>query len=125
VSNKAGDLLVTLTHADEVRSARISPTGPLIVTASADNTARVWDPNGTLLATLRHDGDVRDAQFTVDGGLIVTASAGGTARVWEWPDPASAILALEECHPCARGAAEGALIHGCRVPQYGIESYRE
>jgi WD40 repeat protein len=68
-----------------VNSAAFSPDGKRIVTASDDNTARLWDAgNGHLLATLTgHAGAVNSAVFSPDGGRIVTASADGTARLWD------------------------------------------
>jgi WD40 repeat protein len=37
------DLLIFKGHEDRVSSAAFSPDGKRIVTASRDNTARVWD----------------------------------------------------------------------------------
>ncbi len=65
--------------------AGFSPDGKFIVTASLDNTARVWETStGKSIVELRgHTGQVRSAQFSPDGKFIVTASQDGTARVWE------------------------------------------
>ncbi|MGA2292470.1 WD40 repeat domain-containing protein, partial [Bradyrhizobium sp.] len=62
-----------------------SPDGARIVTASADRTARVWDPaSGEMLRELKgHGSDVTSAAFSPDGARIVTASRDGTARVWD------------------------------------------
>jgi WD40 repeat protein len=56
-----------------------------VVTASFDNTARVWDAEtGELVGEpMRHRADVTSAQFSPDGRLVVTASRDKTARVWE------------------------------------------
>lgn len=74
-----------LHHGGAVYVGRFSSDGKLIVTASVDHSARVWDAvSGHLLATLGgHSGPVNDAGFSPDGKLIVTASDDGTARVWE------------------------------------------
>ena len=67
-------------HTDRVRSAAFSPGGTQIVTASWDDTARVWDTtSGRELATLRG----YSAAFSPDGMRIVTASWDNTARVWD------------------------------------------
>jgi WD40 repeat protein len=68
-----------------VWNAAFSPDGSRVVTASYDNTARVWDATtGKLLATpLEHQGPVSNAAFSPDGTRVVTASADHTARVWD------------------------------------------
>ncbi|MCF2151315.1 CHAT domain-containing protein [Desmonostoc muscorum LEGE 12446] len=71
-------------HEGSVNSASFSPDGKLIVTAGADNTARIWDFTGKQVAELvGHQGNVKSANFSPDGKLIVTASFDGTARVWD------------------------------------------
>jgi WD40 repeat protein len=72
-------------HTDQINSATYSPDGNLVVTASRDGTARVWDAHtGRLAADLRgHTREVTGAAFSPDGRLIVTASEDNTARVWE------------------------------------------
>jgi WD40 repeat protein len=77
---------VTLSgHADAVEFAAFSPDGKHIVTASRDNTARVWDATtGRSLVTLSgHRDSVASAAFSPDAKRIVTASADRTARVWD------------------------------------------
>ncbi len=58
--------------------------GKLIVTGSADKTARIWDTaTGTLRTTLiGHGGGVGGIAFSPDGTLIATASNDKTARIW-------------------------------------------
>ena len=70
--------------------------GARIVTASADQTARVWDArSGQELLSLRgHTDSVLSAAYSPDGARIVTASADQTARVW--PGTVEALLALVE-----------------------------
>jgi hypothetical protein len=61
-----------------------SPDGARIATASADDTARIWDvATGVALATLSgHTGQVVSAKFSPDGSRLVTASIDRTARLW-------------------------------------------
>ncbi|HYV48629.1 MAG TPA: hypothetical protein VFA20_27405, partial [Myxococcaceae bacterium] len=68
-----------------VRSAVFSPDGLRVLTASDDNTARIWDASsGKLLAELRgHSGPVWSAVFSPDGLRVLTASKDNTAHVWD------------------------------------------
>jgi WD40 repeat protein len=56
-----------------------------VVTASWDNTARVWGKrNGAEVFTLKgHTGGVESASFSPDGSRIVTGSRDKTAKVWD------------------------------------------
>ena len=56
-----------------------------LATASADNTARLWDPTtGQHRATLTgHTNGVTGVAFSPDGTLLATASADHTARLWD------------------------------------------
>ncbi len=80
----SGELLATMRHDAEIRSAVFSADGRHIVTASLDKTARLWEAGSeTPLATMRHDEGVNCAMFSPDGRRIVTASLDKTARLWE------------------------------------------
>jgi hypothetical protein len=75
-----------LGHDDAVNSAAFSPDGKRIVTASADEMARIWDaesgkPIGEPLKG--HDDAVTGATFSPDGKRIVTASQDNTAQIWD------------------------------------------
>ncbi len=76
---------VFLGHEDRVRSASFSFDGSRLVTASRDNTARVWDTsNGAQLLDLTgHQGPVNSAVFSPDGTQVLTASQDSTARLWD------------------------------------------
>src|SRR5208283_464243 len=69
----------------KVSSAVFSPDGELVVTASQDNTAQLWDvATGTRHGPpLQHQGWVNSAVFSADGKLVVTASQDDTAQVWD------------------------------------------
>ena len=64
---------------------RSSPDGSRIVTASTDETARIWDAaSAKEIAVLRgHDSPVSSAAFSLDGSRIVTAARDNTARIWD------------------------------------------
>jgi WD40 repeat protein len=72
-------------HEDGVNSAAFSPDGTKVVTASVDQTARVWDAaTGAEIAVLKgHEGNVISAAFSPDGTKVVTASVDQTARMWD------------------------------------------
>ena len=72
-------------HTDRVNAAAFSPDGRWVVTASADNTARVWEvATGREVVLLRgHTKGVTAVAFSSDEARVVTASLDGTTRVWE------------------------------------------
>ncbi|MGH2556757.1 MAG: trypsin-like peptidase domain-containing protein, partial [Actinomycetota bacterium] len=72
-------------HESDVHSIAFSLDGRLVVTGSADGTARIWEvPSGRLRLTLRgHSATVSDARFSPDGKLIATAGGDNTARLWD------------------------------------------
>lgn len=68
-----------------VWNANFSPDGKWLVTASEDNTARVWEVGSwrKLHDLIGHSGRVSRAVFSPDGKTILTASADLTARLWD------------------------------------------
>ncbi|WP_020597517.1 caspase family protein [Spirosoma panaciterrae] len=78
-------LMLPIGHTSWVNSALFSLDGNRILTASWDNTAKVWDTNtGILLLDLKgHTDQVNTACFNADGKRILTASDDKTAKVWD------------------------------------------
>src|SRR5206468_6202816 len=72
-------------HVGEVTFADISSDGKLVVTASADKTARVWDraARTSVGEPLIHDALVNCARFSPDGQRVVTSTVNRTFRVWD------------------------------------------
>ncbi|HWL93733.1 MAG TPA: hypothetical protein VNT79_09370 [Phycisphaerae bacterium] len=64
--------------------AAFDPSGPRIVTASGDPTARTWnvETGDELMRLSGHEKGVSTCAYSLDGTRIVTASSDNTARVW-------------------------------------------
>ena len=65
--------------------ATYSPDGERIVTASMDNTAKIWDSKTMqeIVSLIGHKGEIVTATYSPNGQQIVTASYDGTAKVWD------------------------------------------
>jgi WD40 repeat protein len=85
-------------HEGTVYRAVYSADGKHILTASSDNTARLWDAEGKPLATLEgHTDAVGSAVFSADGAFIITASNDQTARLWRaYSDPQELVNVAKE-----------------------------
>jgi WD40 repeat protein len=75
--------IARLDQGSKVTDAHFSADGRLIVTASDDHTARIWDgATGSELARLQHGAAVESAAFSADGSQVVTTLQGNVAQVW-------------------------------------------
>jgi len=74
----------SFSHQDVVNNAVFSPDGTRILTASRDNTAKLWDAaSGKLIGSFAHQDDVTHAAFSPGGARILTASADHSAKMWD------------------------------------------
>jgi len=72
-------------HTDSINSVEFSHDGQHVVTASNDNTARIWDTQTYSQigdALTGHTNTVRSASFSPDGKLVVSTSRDNTIRIW-------------------------------------------
>jgi WD40 repeat protein len=73
-------------HSGEILDVCLSPDEAWIVTASADNTARIWDARtgGEVLSLAGHASEVTAVAVLADGpGLrVLTGSSDQTAKLW-------------------------------------------
>src|SRR5258708_17437700 len=67
-------------HTRSIWSAAFSPDGARVVTASDDNTARLWD-GATGAVPHLHTGSIWSAVLSPDRARVVTASDARTARL--------------------------------------------
>jgi WD40 repeat protein/class 3 adenylate cyclase len=73
-------------HTEEVTSLSFNSDGTRLITASNDNTVKIWDMGvSSEVLTLSHPegGKIYGVAFSPDGKLLVTAGEDMTARVWE------------------------------------------
>ena len=74
-------------HKNWIESMNFSPDDKMIVTASADSTARIWDINSSASSTsLKHSHWVAYAEFSPNSKYVVTASYDRTACIWDVKD---------------------------------------
>ncbi len=71
-------------HQGPVLSVRFVAGGRLVLSASADHTARLWPVDGTDMRVLSGHGDaVVAADYSAKTGYVATASRDGTARIFD------------------------------------------
>ncbi|MEH2381023.1 MAG: hypothetical protein V7K27_19410 [Nostoc sp.] len=70
-------------HISGVNSVIFSGDRTLIASASADNTIKLWRPDGSLVKTLSgHDDVVNSVSFSPDSQIIASASQDKTVKLW-------------------------------------------
>jgi len=79
-----------LGHTDAVYAVAYSPDGKYVVTASFDNTLKLWDTATgkevkTYGGTAGHTKQVISVGFSPDGSMIASGSTDNTLKVWDVP----------------------------------------
>jgi WD40 repeat protein len=75
--------ILDLHHEKPINSAVFSPDGALILTASLDHTAKLWNLEGKLLVEFKHTNSVDSAVFSPDSTKILTACFDKKAILWD------------------------------------------
>ncbi len=71
-------------HEQGVTSCAFSPNGRLIVTASLDQTLRLWDTTqGTQVTTIATDDEVRACALSLDGRRVLSGAKSGDLCLWD------------------------------------------
>jgi WD40 repeat protein len=99
-------------HREPIRCATFSSDSSLIVTASGDQTVRIWDAaTGIGVAVLRgHDSSVHSVAFGPDGRRIITASDDGSARIWKIPNLIAVLSGHDDTVSSAAYSPDGSRI---------------
>ncbi len=71
-------------HSEGINQVQFSSDGSLVVTASGDQTAMIWNTatGKTNVTLVGHNGQIYDAGFSRNNKKVVTASSDGTAKIW-------------------------------------------
>jgi WD40 repeat protein len=95
-----------LTHAKPITCVSFSPDGKLLLTASRDGTARLWDAaTGRPRPPFAHGSEVLAAAFSPDGRTVATGSREKGARRWDVATGREIGVPLLVKHPAALALA--------------------
>jgi len=94
---ETGDWIGTfIGHKGAVWSAHINNNGSMVVTGSADYTAKVWDSvNGKELHSFNHTRIVKSTHFSQDGKRVLTGGQDKTLRIYDLTKPEAEPVSLE------------------------------
>ena len=89
-------LVVFTDHTARVNKAIFSPDGKYVLTASNDNTAKLWGIDGKLIYTfIGHSSSVNSVAFSIDGSKIVTTSLDNSINIYSL-QPEATIVNVSE-----------------------------
>ena len=91
-SGRAKFVEPAIDHKARIASVRFSPDGRLLLTASVDGIARLWDwqTRAPVGAEMRHTEGITSAAFRPDGKIVATAGDDATIHFWSVPEGTSA-----------------------------------
>lgn len=105
--------LLLVPHEKPVLAARFEPQGKWFVTASLDQTARIWETTTgrPLCPPLQHSTAVNAVDVSPDGRRILTGSGDGTVRLWQAPEGMTIGEPMQHpAHVMAAAFADGGVI---------------
>ena len=71
-------------HQGPIIAVDAAANGRLLLSASADATAKVWSPDGKLVATLKgHPAPLTAAVMVPDGRRVLTGDSSGVTKLWD------------------------------------------
>ena len=97
---KTGESLVSKhRHAAAAVNVTFSPDGTLVLSASSDNTAKIWDTSGAMVMSLDgHISAVNAVYFSPCGQYAASASDDSSVRLWRTDDGVCARIFSEHKH---------------------------
>ncbi|MGL5083748.1 MAG: eIF2A-related protein [Microcoleaceae cyanobacterium] len=71
-------------HSEVVWDVNFNPAGTLIASGGADDTVRLWTPEGKLVQVLKsHKRSVTSVSFSPDGRFLASSSRDRTVKLWQ------------------------------------------